>query len=259
MKNLLSKMIVGMSFLATSAYAQTAFVSLIPSTQHIEVDSPAVVRIHTGAVDHLHAYSIQVTYDPQILRCIGVQNLNYFGTMTFYYCKIDSLGGKISADEAILGPTGQSGAGDFAEIKFVGVRAGSASLMFANSDFRDTTNQKFTVTAQGSIIQVSGTASVTHGPTITDRILLQQNYPNPFNPTTTIRYFQAEDGMTIIRIASILGQEVYSQMSGYQHSGERVFIWDGQDDNGRNVPSGTYILRVQTPTSVASIKMLLIR
>ncbi len=38
--------------------------------------------------------------------------------------------------------------------------------------------------------------------------LLEQNYPNPFNPSTKIKYWISEFGLTILKVYDILGNEI---------------------------------------------------
>ena len=42
-------------------------------------------------------------------------------------------------------------------------------------------------------------------------------------------------------------------------SGEHMITWDGRDDSGRSVPSGTYVVRLQTKESVQGRKVMLVR
>jgi hypothetical protein len=88
---------------------------------------------------------------------------------------------------------------------------------------------------------------------------LVQNYPNPFNPETIIRYGVAEQSPVTVEIYTLLGQKVRTLVNGIQDLGRYQAAWDGKDDGGRALTSGTFICRVTSATGTASVKMLLLR
>jgi hypothetical protein len=88
---------------------------------------------------------------------------------------------------------------------------------------------------------------------------LVQNYPNPFNPETVIRYGVGERSPVSVEIFSVLGQKVRTLVNAVQESGKYAASWDGTDDQGRAITSGSYICRVTSATGTASVKMLLLR
>lgn len=71
---------------------------------------------------------------------------------------------------------------------------------------------------------------------------LFQNYPNPFNQITAIRYQIANDGKVRLKIMNLLGQEIYQMVDEEQAAGYHAIFWDGKDWNGKNVPSGLYLI-----------------
>jgi hypothetical protein len=88
---------------------------------------------------------------------------------------------------------------------------------------------------------------------------LVQNYPNPFNPETVIRYGVAERSPVTVEIFTLLGQKVRTLVNGVQEIGRYQAAWNGKDDDGRALTSGTFICRVTSATGTASVKMLLLR
>jgi hypothetical protein len=101
--------------------------------------------------------------------------------------------------------------------------------------------------------------SALHAKEVVKGFCVEQNYPNPFNPSTTIRYYRPDGGTTLIRIVSMLGSTVFTVVRSNDLEGEYAFLWDGRDDAGRSLPTGTYLLRVETATSAAVSKMLLLK
>jgi parallel beta-helix repeat protein len=84
---------------------------------------------------------------------------------------------------------------------------------------------------------------------------LEQNYPNPFNPSCVIQYALPERSQVILKVYSLLGQEIATLVSEDQPAGyyEKQF-----DANG--LPSGIYIYRIATSSGFIDMrKMLLLR
>ncbi|MEJ2616344.1 MAG: choice-of-anchor D domain-containing protein, partial [Ignavibacteriaceae bacterium] len=73
---------------------------------------------------------------------------------------------------------------------------------------------------------------------------LSQNYPNPFNPTTLIKYSVPKDDFVTIKIFNMIGQEIITLFSGNTKEGTHTLIWNGVDQNGKQVSSGSYIYRM---------------
>jgi hypothetical protein len=87
---------------------------------------------------------------------------------------------------------------------------------------------------------------------------LEQNYPNPFNPSTTITYSVAAGApvRVTIRLMNLLGQEVHTPLVDEvdQPGTYRVDFTDAD-----NLPSGTYIYRMDAGAFSASKRMVLLK
>ncbi|MGA9364223.1 MAG: T9SS type A sorting domain-containing protein [Bacteroidota bacterium] len=240
--------------------AQTPSLNISPDTQRIERDSIAVMRIRVSSLPACHAYEVQVTYDAQIARCRSVRELQFFPVQTFFSALNDSINGRITIDEALLGPGGQNGTGDLAELKFVGLRDGSTTMSFSNADFRDGANQTIAVTTSGGTIQVGRSTVVKEREhTVPDVTVVGSCYPNPFNPSTTIRYNRAGAGYAKVQVYTLNGREVLSQFEEHQDQGEHRFVWHGRDHGGRRLASGVYFVFIETARSTAMTRVLLVR
>ncbi|MCH8170308.1 MAG: T9SS type A sorting domain-containing protein [Bacteroidetes bacterium] len=88
---------------------------------------------------------------------------------------------------------------------------------------------------------------------------LSQNYPNPFNPSTVIKYALPEASFVTLKIYNMLGQEIKTLVSGDKSAGVYNVQWNGKDNYGSPVASGTYIYRVIAGSNVVSKKMILLR
>ncbi len=83
---------------------------------------------------------------------------------------------------------------------------------------------------------------VSEAPTVA-RLL--RNYPNPFNPVTRIRFTLDRSAQVSLRVFDVQGRAVRTLFDSYLSSGPRVVDWDGRDDRGHALASGTYFLRLQ--------------
>lgn len=98
--------------------------------------------------------------------------------------------------------------------------------------------------AGGSLPRVSGLVSVR---------------PNPFNPRTCISFRLAAEGPAEVTIFDLRGRLVRVVVAGTLSSGQHEAIWDGQDGNGRDAPSGTYLCRLAAGHDLHAMKLLLAR
>ena len=90
-------------------------------------------------------------------------------------------------------------------------------------------------------------------------LTLSQNYPNPFNPKTSIHYHINKPENVILKIYNTLGQEVITLVDELKPAGRLSTQWNGKDKDGKQVPSGLYLYRIQVGNFVSTKKMLLIR
>jgi hypothetical protein len=89
---------------------------------------------------------------------------------------------------------------------------------------------------------------------------LGENYPNPFNPSTTITFSVPQQSSVSLEIFNILGQKVRTLAeNNVYEGGVQSEIWDGKNDEGIMVPSGTYFSRLTTPGGVFMRKMMLLK
>jgi CubicO group peptidase (beta-lactamase class C family) len=85
-------------------------------------------------------------------------------------------------------------------------------------------------------------------------IRLEQNFPNPFNPSTTIRYELSERSHVVLRVFSILGEEVWTLVDEVKDAGSM-----STEFHAGGLASGVYIYRLQAGSFAQTRKMLLMR
>ena len=109
----------------------------------------------------------------------------------------------------------------------------------------------------GKLLTVTG--AIDDAERIPREFFLAQNYPNPFNPSTSISYGLPAEAHVRVEIFSLLGQRVKLLVNEEQTAGYKRIVWDGRDDFGGAVSSGTYLVRLKAGDRESSMKMLLLK
>jgi parallel beta-helix repeat protein len=78
------------------------------------------------------------------------------------------------------------------------------------------------------------------------------NFPNPFNPETTIAYAVNKSGPVKLTVYDALGRKVAVVVDSWQSAGSHQAIF-----NARDLTSGTYLYRLETPGFTQMKKMVL--
>ncbi|MBI3112072.1 MAG: T9SS type A sorting domain-containing protein [Ignavibacteriales bacterium] len=93
--------------------------------------------------------------------------------------------------------------------------------------------------------------------------VLHQNYPNPFNAQTRIEYEVADvEGRMariLIQVYSLSGEKVKTLFAGERPSGRYSAVWDGTDDRGNKMASGTYFYRLISGSYQTAKRMILLK
>jgi flagellar hook capping protein FlgD len=125
-----------------------------------------------------------------------------------------------------------------------------------------------TKTVDNSYSEYSGQGNFKIGDNITDiaepiiipeKFNVSQNYPNPFNPTTIINYSLPESEFVTIRVYNMLGQEIAILLNEEVNAGVYNVTWNGVDNSGVKVATGTYIYRVVAGSNIITKKMMLLK
>lgn len=91
------------------------------------------------------------------------------------------------------------------------------------------------------------------------KFMLGQNCPNPFNPETQIKFALPEPTLVSLKIYDIAGQLIKSLVDKKLSSGYYTFYWDGTDEMGMMVSSGTYFYQLKTERFKSTRKMVLLQ
>ncbi len=94
------------------------------------------------------------------------------------------------------------------------------------------------------------------------QFVLEQNWPNPFNAATIINYelrIKSPPVHTTLKIYNILGQEVRTLVEEGKDPGYYTVLWDGRNQEGKELPSGVYLYRLKAGRFSQTRKMVLLR
>jgi FlgD Ig-like domain len=84
-------------------------------------------------------------------------------------------------------------------------------------------------------------------------------FPNPFNPNITINCRLEEEATATLAIYDLRGKKIKTLHQGLMHKGTHQITWNGRDEKGSNVPSGTYLGVLQLEQDKIMCKIALIR
>jgi hypothetical protein len=89
---------------------------------------------------------------------------------------------------------------------------------------------------------------------IPESFALEQNHPNPFNPSTVVGYAVPKSSYITLKVYDLLGRQVAVLFEGMAAPG-----WYTVNFQGTNLPSGTYLCRLEAGGFVQTKKMLLLK
>jgi uncharacterized secreted protein with C-terminal beta-propeller domain len=84
-------------------------------------------------------------------------------------------------------------------------------------------------------------------------------YPNPFNPSTIVSFSLDRPHQVTISVYDMTGRRVALIANQQYGAGTHTATWNGKDNSGRSVSSGTYLVRMETADRIESQKISLIR
>ena len=104
------------------------------------------------------------------------------------------------------------------------------------------------------------TAVLEEGETGPRAFALYPNYPNPFNSGTVLSFSLPEAQPVVeLTVYDLLGQKLAVLVRGKRGSGFHSVEWNGRDDSGRLLASGSYLYRLRAGPHRAVGKLMLLR
>ena len=84
-------------------------------------------------------------------------------------------------------------------------------------------------------------------------------YPNPFQERSTILLVSKEKTPITVKVYNLRGELVRVLYEGQSKAAEQTLSWDGRSDQGQDLPSGMYLIRLQSKRGTQVQKTIKIR
>jgi hypothetical protein len=100
--------------------------------------------------------------------------------------------------------------------------------------------------------QVDLDGSITYSPEIMVQLALPTAFslhpvhPNPFNASAVIQFDLGRACFVLLDVVNVQGERVRLLCSRVTAAGQHQMVWDGRDDRGAHVSSGTFFVRMQS-------------
>ncbi len=101
--------------------------------------------------------------------------------------------------------------------------------------------------------------TLVHEKTNLEKYQLYPNYPNPFNLATTVTFDLPYPTWIKLTISDVTGRQVCRLLDGPLSMGQHQSKWNGMDDQGMEVPSGLYLLRLESSQGCFIRKLTLMK
>lgn len=88
---------------------------------------------------------------------------------------------------------------------------------------------------------------------------LYNNHPNPFNNETLIRFSLPGQEFISLQVYNINGKLVRDLVNNNLPGGQHSVRWNGQDNEGRVVASGTYLYQLKSSDKKISKRLMLLK
>ena len=115
------------------------------------------------------------------------------------------------------------------------------------------------VTNPGDPNDFPNTTAVDLLPGVADVYTLEGNYPNPFNPVTTIRFAVPAASSVRLSIHDASGTLLRVLVDEYMEAGVYSSVWNGRDEGGMPLASGTYFYRMNANDFSSTRRMVLLK
>ncbi|MBN2413418.1 T9SS type A sorting domain-containing protein [candidate division KSB1 bacterium] len=150
----------------------------------------------------------------------------------------------------------------FDQLKGQGTTTTSTNYRFVDSPDMSGESVQYRLSSvdKNGAVKVQKTTSLNLNNVIPNKFSLEPAFPNPFNPGTTLRYDLAQESSVELCVYDLLGHTVNILVDNEKQSaGTYSVSWNGTNNNGQNMPSGTYIVHLKAGVYRSAQKVTLIR
>ncbi|MCH7974028.1 MAG: T9SS type A sorting domain-containing protein [Bacteroidetes bacterium] len=136
---------------------------------------------------------------------------------------------------------------------------GKSSVCIDDGQRYNSVTGELEIIPSGIAVELNDKLGIDRGEALPASFNLSNAYPNPFNPSTVIKYALPEASFVTLKIYNMLGQEIKTLVNSDKNAGTYTVQWNGDNNFGIKVASGTYIYRIVTGNYVQSNKMILLK
>jgi len=132
-------------------------------------------------------------------------------------------------------------------------------LYIGASDGRDLIQVPFDATMATVGNDIATAVAELASDAVPDGYALDENYPNPFNASTTIGFSIPDRGQAVpvtLTVYNTTGQMINTLLASEQMPGQYKITWDGTNDLGQTVASGTYLYRLHVGQEFVQTKQM---
>lgn len=88
---------------------------------------------------------------------------------------------------------------------------------------------------------------------------LMGNAPNPFSGQTTVEFVLPEQRRVTVTVYDMMGRKVATLVDGVRSAGTHAVGWNGQSDDGQDLASGVYLLRMEAGNQSSTQRLTIVR
>lgn len=201
-------------------------------------------------VGQVQGYGLQLNYDPAALAFVGATNAHtsQFATDQNIALLAEHKTGTLHISDVLQSAI--TGNTNLTHVRFRVLNPTvTLQIEIAQALISDPSGQMTALNASQTNVRAMPTGYA-----------LNQNHPNPFNPETVVPFSLPQTGDMHLAIYNTLGQEIRVLASGIKEAGFHRITWNGTNQNGQQVASGIYFIRLQAAGTHSRVrKMMLLK
>jgi hypothetical protein len=241
----------------------TVYLEPVDTTVSVGQEFDVRLMINDEA-DTISNFQVIIRFDPNILQMVGVEEGSLYvtaGYETFFHVEEESLGTWeifeviFPYTSFILTP------GELAVIRFGALANGETPIQFLSAVVMDI--DRVEIQPLGSVgghVAVMPEVGVGSAEEQRTGWAVGAPYPNPSRGSASVRLARPWDagGACALSVYDARGRLVRS-LDVPSPGGHAEVVWDGRDDHAREVSSGVYFFRLETPEERIHRKIIFLR
>jgi hypothetical protein len=241
--------------LLNPAPAPVSDVELIVENVDVEIGDEFALPISINNVSNLFAMDMVISYDPEIIEAIDIENLiggmninfaidNETGTVTIAFAGIESIEYAMEAANIIF--------------KVNEGITGTTTAVTAKYFMGNETDLSWNVT--DGTVTINGFATGFGDNDFESKTVQLSCYPSPFSNQLNINYQITGNQQNVaILVYDVYGKLVAEIANGQHDAATYNISWKGNDQNGNALRNGTYFIRMVSQDKVVTQKIQIVR